>query len=152
MQTRRNRQLCHNRKRFKHHNDIMISAMASQITGVLIVCSSVGSGADQRIHQSSASLAFVWGIHRWPVNSPLEGPMTWKMFPFDDAIVVRAECSLPYQIPLGNQLEENTLYIYIHYLQIQKNEGIYVCNVCEYVCFGGLRKIGIRLYEQTHQY
>ena len=110
MQTRRNRQLCHNRKRFKHHNDIMISAMASQITGVLIVCSSVGSGADQRIHQSSASLAFVWGIHRWPVNSPLEGPMTWKMFPFDDVIVVRAECSLPYQIPLGNQLERNPRY------------------------------------------
>ena len=27
------------------------------------------SGADQRKHQSSASLAFVRGIHRWPVNS-----------------------------------------------------------------------------------
>ena len=36
--------------------------------------------------QSSASLAFVRGIHRWPVNSPHKGPVTRKMFPFDDVI------------------------------------------------------------------
>ena len=53
-----------------------ISAMASQITGVLIVYSTVCSGADQRKHQSSASLAFVRGIHRWTVNSPHAGPVT----------------------------------------------------------------------------
>ena len=47
----------------------------------------VYSGADQRKHQSSASLAFVRGIHRWPVNSPHEGPVTQKMFPFDDVIM-----------------------------------------------------------------
>ena len=35
-------------------------------------------------HQSSASLAFVRGINRWPVNSPHKGPVTRKMFPFDD--------------------------------------------------------------------
>ena len=40
-----------------------MSTMASQITGVSIVCSTVGSGADQRKHQSSTSLAFVRGIH-----------------------------------------------------------------------------------------
>ena len=45
------------------------------------------SGADQRKHQSSTSLAFARGIHRWPVNSPHEGPVTWKMFPFDDVIM-----------------------------------------------------------------
>ena len=38
-------------------------------------------------HQSSASLAFVWGIHRGPVNSPHKGPVTRKMFPFDDVIM-----------------------------------------------------------------
>ena len=37
-----------------------------------------------RSHQSSASLAFVWGIHRGPVNSPHKWPVTWKMLPFDD--------------------------------------------------------------------
>ena len=50
-------------------SDVKMSAMASQIKGVSIVCSTVGSGADQTKHQSSASLAFVWEIHRWPVNS-----------------------------------------------------------------------------------
>ena len=51
------------------------------------VCSTVGSCADQRKHQSSASLAFVWGVHRWPVNYPHKRPVTRKMFPFDDVIV-----------------------------------------------------------------
>ena len=46
------------------------------------------SGADQRKYQSSASLAFVGGIHRWPVNSPHKWPVTRKMFPFDDVIMI----------------------------------------------------------------
>ena len=64
-----------------------MSAMASQITSLTIVHSTVYSGADQRKHQSSASLAFVRGNHRGPVNSPHKGPVTRKMFPFDDAIM-----------------------------------------------------------------
>ena len=64
-----------------------MSAMAPQITSLTIVYFTVYSGADQRKHQSSASLAFVWGIHRWPVNSPHKGPVTRKMFPFDDVIM-----------------------------------------------------------------
>ena len=51
------------------------------------VYSTVYSGADQRKYQSSASLAFVRGIHRWPVNSPHKGPVTRKMFPFDNVIM-----------------------------------------------------------------
>ena len=47
----------------------------------------LNSGADQRKHQSSASLALVWGIHRWPVNSPHKWPGIWKILPFDDVIV-----------------------------------------------------------------
>ena len=46
-----------------------MGAMASQITRLTIVYSTVYSGADQRKHQTSASLAFVRGIHRWPVKS-----------------------------------------------------------------------------------
>ena len=57
-----------------------MSAMASQINSLTIVYSTVYSGADQRKHQSSASLAFVREIHRWPVNSPHKGPVTRKMF------------------------------------------------------------------------
>ena len=113
-----------------NYNDVIMSAMTSQITGVSIICSCVGSGADQRKHQSSASLAFVPGHYidvimttmasqitsltvvyltvffrriskktsklrvtgicvgnsPGPVNSPHRGPVTRKMFPFDDVI------------------------------------------------------------------
>ena len=62
-------------------------AMASLITNFTIVYSTVYSGADQRKHQSSASLAFVREIHRWLVNSPHKGPVTRKMFAFDDVIM-----------------------------------------------------------------
>ena len=58
-----------------------MTAMASQITSLMIVYSTVYSSADQRKHQSSASLAFVGGIHRRSVNSPHKGPVTRKMFP-----------------------------------------------------------------------
>ena len=57
-----------------------MDAMTSQITSLTIVYSTVHSGADQRKHQSSASLAFVRGIHRWPVNSPHKWPVTRKCF------------------------------------------------------------------------
>ena len=69
-----------------HYGDVIMGAIASQITGLTIVYSTVYSGADQRKHQSSASLAFVRGIHRGPVNSPHKWPVTRKMFPFDDVI------------------------------------------------------------------
>ena len=64
-----------------------MGAMASQITSLTIVYSTVYSGRDQRKRQSSASLAFVRGIHRGPMNSPHKWPVTRKMFPFDDVIM-----------------------------------------------------------------
>ena len=64
-----------------------MDSIASQITNLTIVYSTVHSGAEQRKHQSSASLAFVWEIHRWPVNFPHKWPVTRKMFPFDDVIM-----------------------------------------------------------------
>ena len=71
-----------------HYNDVIMSTMASQITSLRIIYSTVYSGADQRKHQSSASLAFVRGIHRSPVNSLHKWPATRKMFPFDDVIMI----------------------------------------------------------------
>ena len=64
-----------------------MGAMSFQITSLAIVYSAVQSGEDQRKHQSSASLAFVRGIHRGPVNSPHKCPVTRNMFPFDDVIM-----------------------------------------------------------------
>ena len=66
----------------------IMRTMVSQITGASIACSAVCSGADQRKHQNSAPLAFVRGIHRWPADSPHKGPVTRKMFPFYDVILV----------------------------------------------------------------
>ena len=73
-----------------HYNDIIMSAMASQIISLMIVYSNVYSGGNQRKHKSSASLAFVRGIHWWLVNSPHKGAVTWKMFPFDNVIMISA--------------------------------------------------------------
>ena len=70
-----------------HYNDVVMGAIVSQITSLAIVYSAVYSGADQRKHQSSASLAFVRGIHRGPVNFPHKWPVARKMFPFDDVIM-----------------------------------------------------------------
>ena len=72
-----------------HYDNVTMSLMASQITSLTIVYSTVYSGEDQRKHQSSASLAFVGGIHRGPLNSPHKWPVTRKMFPFDDVIMSR---------------------------------------------------------------
>ena len=74
---------------FCHYSDVIMGAMAPRITSHSIVYSTVYSGADQRKHQSSASLAFVWGTHRSPVNYPHKWPVTRKMFPFDDVIMLK---------------------------------------------------------------
>ena len=66
-----------------------MGAIASQITSLTIVYSTVYSDADERKHQRSTSLAFVRGIHRRPVNSSHKWPKTRKMFPFDDVIILQ---------------------------------------------------------------
>ena len=73
-----------------HYNDVIMSAIPSHMTRLTIVHSIVYSDADQRKHQSCASLAFVRGIHRGPVNSPHKWPVTRNMFPFDDVIMCLA--------------------------------------------------------------
>ena len=74
-----------------HYNDVIMATIASQITSLTIVYSTVYSDADQRKHQSSASLAFVQGIHRGPMNSTHKWPVTRKTFPFDDVIMLFEE-------------------------------------------------------------
>ena len=78
-----------------HYNDVIMGAMASQMTSLAIVYSTVYSDADQRKHQSSVSLAFVWGIRRWPVNSPHKWPVTRKFFTFVDVIML--QCFITWQ-------------------------------------------------------
>ena len=75
----------------RHYSDVIMNAMASQVTSVSIVCSTACSGTDQIKYQSSTSLAFLRGIHRWPVDSTHKGSVTRKMFPFDDIIMVKPQ-------------------------------------------------------------
>ena len=102
-----------------YYRDVIMGAMASQITSLTIVCSTVCSGADQRKHQSSASLAFVRGIHRGPVNSPHKWPVTRKMFPFDDVIMVEIR-----MVQLGLSTRHFCLpYKKVHYDTEQRTSG-----------------------------
>ena len=75
---------------WNHYGDVIMGTIASQVTSFPIVYSTVYSDAGQRKHQSSASLAFVRGIHRGPVNAPHKWPVTRKMFPFHDVIMMTA--------------------------------------------------------------
>ena len=75
------------RMHLEHYSDVIISAMAFEIIGVSIVCSTVYLGEFQRKHHSSVSLAFVRVVHRWLVDSPHKGPIMRKIFPVDDVIM-----------------------------------------------------------------
>ena len=70
-----------------HYCEVIMGAVASKITSLTIVYSTVYLDADQSIHQNSALLVFVRGIHHGPANSPHKWPVTRKMFPFDDVIM-----------------------------------------------------------------
>ena len=72
-----------------HYSVVIMSAIASQITSILTVYSTICSCADQTKHQSFASLASVPGIRRWPVNSLHKVPVTWKMF---DGAIMNYNC------------------------------------------------------------
>ena len=71
-----------------HYNEVIMGAMVSQITSLTIVYSTVYSGAEQRKNQSSASLAFVWGFHQWPLISLTNGQQRGKCFLVDDVIMI----------------------------------------------------------------
>ena len=89
-------------------NTFLVTCNVSQvkpwmaITSLTIVYSTVYPGADQRKHQSSASLAFVREIHWWPVTSAHKGPVTRKMFPFDDVIILH-----------HNKTQQNAKFVHI---------------------------------------
>ena len=87
--------------------DVIMGGIASQITSLTIVCSTVYSDADQRKHQSSSSLTLVRGIHRWPGNSLHKWPVTRKMFPFDDVIMGSFHSTLMMEVKTVTRLHRN---------------------------------------------
>ena len=73
--------------RHNEHNGVSIHQC-------LDCCSIVCSDADKRKHQNSTYLSFVWGSQRWPANSSHKGPVTRKIVPFDDVIMMLISTSL----------------------------------------------------------
>ena len=110
----------------KHYSDVILGAIASQITSLTIVYSTVYSDADQRKHQSSASLAFVRGIHRGPVNSTHKWPVTRKMFPFNDVITSHSNSDI--------------MYMYVAFM------CVHVC------CKGEYTVINLRTHARTNKH
>ena len=107
-----------------------MGAMASQISCLTTVYSTVYSGTDQRKHQSSASLAFVRGIHRWSVNSPHKWPITRKMFPFDDVIMSWNTPCMLYGVHLRLvhlNLSVNVLRFHVDMLCMPVNANMAMC-------------------------
>ena len=101
--------------------EMLLNTHTSQITSLTIVYSRVYWGADKK-HQSSGSLAFVRGSHRWPVNSPRKRPVTRKMFPFDDVIMWRM---WPHQGPVWS-CRHTSIEIPIVYIHLR---WVYCCHV-----------------------
>ena len=113
--------ICGGSATFCHYNDVIMDAMASQITSLNIVYSAVYSGTDHRKHQSSASLAFVRGIHRGPVNSPQKWPVTRKMVPLGDVIMYWGSVTIWFEKSLDRKLTWKWLIWYLHYGYLQVN-------------------------------
>ena len=107
-----------------HYTYVIMIEGASEITSLTIVYSAVHSGGYQRKHQSSALLAFVRGIHRRPVNSPHKGPVTRKMFPFDDVIMLTTKIKLSDVCDCDdqhNEIDAFKLYIKTTQTSISRN-------------------------------
>ena len=120
-----------------------MTTIASQITSLTIIYSTVYSGADQSKHQSSASLAFVWGIHRGPVNSPHKWPVTRKMFPFDDVIMRHIDLGMAIGDP---QLKK------LHILQINMCISNVVLSKLIYMYINNLESRYCLIYTQALEY
>ena len=69
-----------------HYSDIIMSTMASQIPGFPVLLNRL-LGCRSKETSKLRYTGFVNGIPRWPVHSSHKGPVTRKMFPFDDFIM-----------------------------------------------------------------
>ena len=131
-----------------HYDDVIM--MAAQITSLTIVLSTIYSGTDERKHQSSSSLTFVRGIHRWPVNSPHKGTVTRKRFLFDDVIMINLY--LMKALISYHNYGTNMIYIYIynqsyinlHYLRFYKYKSSHsIYPYIRYIWWWTLRKFSM---------
>ena len=92
-----------------HYTDVIMTAVASQVTSLTVVYSTVYSDADQRKHQSSASLAFVRRIHRDRWIPRTKGQLRGKCF----HLMTSSWTNLQGHIELIHMQHNSTLQIYI---------------------------------------
>ena len=116
--------------------------------------STVYSDANQRKHQSSASLAFVRGIHRGPVNSPRKWPVTRKMSPFDDVII----CSHILYHRIVNLLCTCYVWIWIFLISFDDCGSISIYDfigitawICINICIKSHYVTWLWIYNHLHQ-
>ena len=103
-----------------HYTDVIMGAVVSKLTSLMIVYLTVYSSGDQRLHQSSASLAFVGGTHRWPQTSPHTGPVTQKILPFVDVIMILGQYDRPwFRTSMLKKSDKYIISIYHEYRQIK---------------------------------
>ena len=122
-----------------------MGVMVSQITSPTIVYSTICAGADQRKHQSSASLAFVLGIHRRSVNAPHKWPVTRKMLPFDDVIMM-GYCAVKMPTLLYRRMDEAIYQSIVDHITL--HIGYHMCSKRDYA---GLILL-VEIYETTTLY
>ena len=105
--------------------------------------------------QSSGSLAFVRGIHRWPVNSPHKWPVTRKMFPFDDVTMpwlkIRYQFVPPHQV---QQQCDGLGWSPSHRFLVLSGKTIYeivrrAVSICIWPIWSKFNKSAIKLYAHT---
>ena len=113
------------------------------------------SGTAHRKHQSSASLAFVRGIHRWPVNSQHKWPVTRKMFPFDDVIMTS------FMLSYSGKIREY-IYVFKHFSTLKLvwvvlDNDLFILYVQYHVCWWSgsvsrqtINKLGIDQFLPGH--
>ena len=128
-----------------HYGDVIMGTMACQSTGLLIVYSTVYSGAYQRKHQSSASLAFVG-----PVNSPHKWPLTRKMFPFHDVIMQYTIGTLLGLLFNGISIYFSIYAIYFLYASTNQNAHTRLSNILTPQTFHRMRTVAQSLTHNKY--
>ena len=129
----------------RHYNEVIISAMVSQITSPSIFHLTVYSSTNGRKHQKSTSLAFVRGIHGWLVNSPHKRPVTRKMFPFDGVIISWPKCATIMVSVTGKS------YLHYKHRNSWSSKVIWLFIVLLWTCFDGTKSI-IHSYRFPFQF
>ena len=102
----------------RHCSDVIMGTVATQITSQPASRLFSQPFIQAQIKENTKvprNWPFVRGIHRWPVNSPHKGPVTRKLFPFDDVIMgtfskreMHLSSPLVYSRYIGSMMEKPT--------------------------------------------